>query len=129
MVKPIHLQDYVHLRPNSAAHFEQQPYQFEPIDWTDGELTLNSVIFLSPKDDQLSQNEKSFELTFINKVNAYELLLKQAFALTTKLAAHNQKMIDDYLALAHQVKAYRLRYKVGFEHLNEIFDGIASEIF
>lgn len=128
-LKPVYIQDYVHLRPKSALFFNQQVYRYEPCMWRDSGINFDSVIFLSPNFDNPPQFEKPFKITPIKKADTYKLLLKQAFALTTKLPKKNQKILDDYLVLANQLKAYRLNYTLSFENLNEIFDGIESEIY
>ena len=70
------------------------------------------------------KNSDSFKIESFNKTETYKLLLKQAFALTTKLPEHNKCLIEDYLVLANFVEAYQLSYELRFNMLDVILNEI-----
>ena len=126
-VNPVYIPNNIHLRPNSANHFGQEPYSYELCSWIDTHLEIDSVFFLQPIKDHKPKTTLSFEIQPINKADSLKLLLKQAFAMTTQLPKQNQILIRNYLAFANQINPYQLSYTYGFEKLGEIFDAIEEK--
>lgn len=127
-IKPVFIPNHVQLRPKSADHFGEIAYDYQICQWIDSNIVLDTVFFLtqvhrpSPGADQL------LHIQPVSKADSFKLLLKQAFALTTKSPDHNQIIMNSYLTLANQIHAYQLDYTSEFKHLNEIFNAIDEKI-
>ena len=53
---------------------------------------------------------------------------QQAFALSFNMAAYNQRLMKDYLALASRVPAYRLRYRRSFDVAEALFSAVEAHL-
>lgn len=125
----VNIPNQIRLRPESANYFGEKPFDYSDCSSWDGiTLSLDTVIFLKPLLQHSMKNNDSFKIDPIDKADTYKLLLKQAFALTTKLPEHNKSLIEDYLKLSNHVEAYQLSYVPGFQNLDIILNALENKI-
>jgi hypothetical protein len=125
-VRLIPIPNAVRLRPASARYYGQQAYSHEPLDLPDIDLSLDYVFFVEGHSETVSMAGSPGCDLPMDGVQTFLQLLKNAYALTLKIPEHNERLLRDYLRLAHQVVAFRLVIHKSFVALNETLDTVES---
>lgn len=106
------------LRAASAAYYGRTGDVADPVVWPEVALQMAAVYFLNGDRGRV----ESPSITRLRAAESYPLLLGQAYALTLKLARHNQRLMRDYLALAAVVPVFLLEYCKSFDAIEQVLD-------
>jgi len=101
-VKLIPIPNNVRLRPASARYYGQKPYSHEPVNLPEMDLGLDYVLFIERNDGTFLSKKLVIDKP-INGLQTFLQLLRNAYALTIKIPEHNERLLHDYIRLAHQV--------------------------
>lgn len=123
-VKPIHIPDHINLRPASVTHFKESGGKKISSNGFGSNTKLSSIFYLTPIYNKGEIRSSGFEFQSMSKADAYDLLIKQAFAITTKFPDLNRDLIFRYLTLTEQINTYNLIYYKSFEMLDDIYEAI-----
>jgi hypothetical protein len=118
------LENNPRLRPASAAYFGHTSVAQGPIEWPAGPLNLRALYFLESD----AEGEVLPGIARLRAAESYPRLLKNAHALTLTIAAHNRRLMRDYLALAANVPAFRLVFRKSFDVVQKVFDAVDDHI-
>lgn len=113
------IRQYARLRRQTAAFYGKDGAHEEPIRWLPGPLVLGRLYFLELSDEDRPQFRP------ISGPESYGRLLKQAFALSLDLPAHNQRLMLDYTALA-AAPGYALAYRRSFDTIAGVLHDLAA---
>ena len=123
-VRLLSIPNAVRLRSASARFYGQQAYSHEPLDLPDMDLGLDYVFFVEGNCETVSKAGSPGTDVSMDGVQTFLQLIKNAYALTLKIPEHNERLLRDYLQLAHQVVAFRLVIHKSFVALNETLDTV-----
>ena len=112
------------LRPASAEYYGTAAGPQAPREWPDHPLRLKAMFVLRASEDL----GPAATFTRLRSAESYPLLLEQAYALTLKIAKHNQQLMRDYLELTASVPVFRLAYRKSFEAIEEVFDAVEGHL-
>jgi hypothetical protein len=112
------------LRPATADYYGRTDSSSEVLAWPQGDVTLKAIYVLDG--DEASPETALF--TRLRAADALPLLLQQAFALSFNMAAYNQRLMKDYLALASRVPVFGLRYRRSFDVAEELFAALDAHL-
>jgi hypothetical protein len=118
----------VRLRKSSAEYFGQNTYSYQALEWPSTEPKLDYIFFIQTDKETGENFTRPFTLEIITAVEAYPLLLQQAYALTLQRTDYNQRMMQDYLELTCKITAYRLSYPMRFSNVNIIIDTLIETL-
>jgi hypothetical protein len=112
------------LRPATADYYGRTDSPAEMLAWPAGDVALTAVYVLDG--DETCRETALF--TRLRAADALPLLLQQAFALSFNMAAYNQRLMKDYLALASRVPVFGLRYRRSFDVAEELFAALDAHL-
>lgn len=112
------------LRPATADYYGRTDSPTETLTWPESDVALKAIYVLDG-DDTCRETAR---FTRLRAADALPLLLQQAFALSFDMAAYNQRLMKDYLALASRVPVFGLRYRRSFDVAEELFAALDAHL-
>jgi hypothetical protein len=116
------LRKQVRLRQPTAEYFGKSVETQESFEWPDGPLQLGAIYVLDSRADTI----EDVTISRLPAAEGYPLLLAQAHALTLNVAAHNQRLMRDYLTLAATAPVFRLSYAKAFASFDAMLDAVEA---
>ena len=114
-IELVSIQNEIRLRRESAEYFGEELNSCEILPWhEDIKKELKEIYFL----EKLDKGERVSKIEEISVKQAYPLMLKQSYILTSSEKEMNKKVYTDYLTLTSSVDTYKLSYNTGFDNFD-----------